>query len=475
MTKVIPVILAGGSGTRLWPLSRKSYPKQFSKLFGDYSLFQQSLLRLKSSESIYFLKPIILTNSDFRFIVVDQLQEINIDPEQILIEPVGRNTGPAILAASLLSLKNDPESLLLVAPSDHVVLDEKEFHVALKFGLAEAKKNNIVTFGIAPNCPETGYGYMEMASIANQNPVKINRFVEKPDLKTAEKMVASKTYLWNSGIFMFKASDGLKAFEMHAPSLVNPVKSAVRKGKKDLGFYRLDAISWKDCDDISIDYAVMERADNLIAIPVSAGWSDLGDWNAVWKEQQPDSKGLAHTENVTLIDCENVLFRAESKNQHLVGIGLDNIVAIAMPDAVLVANKNRVQDVKHAVTILKEQNIQQAELSSKDYRPWGWFEILASERQFKVKRILVNPGAALSLQSHRYRSEHWVVVEGSIQVTINEQVQILTKGQSAFVPVGAVHRMENVSKVPMILIEVQTGTYLGEDDIFRYEDIYARE
>ncbi|MDB4229138.1 mannose-1-phosphate guanylyltransferase/mannose-6-phosphate isomerase [Paracoccaceae bacterium] len=475
MSKVIPIILAGGSGTRLWPLSRKSYPKQFSKLVGNQSLFQQSALRLISSDLIIFSQPVILTNSDFRFIVTDQLQQVGIDPGHILIEPEGKNTGPAILAASLHALKNDPDAVLLVAPSDHVILDEAEFHAAVNLGLSEAKRGNIVTFGITPDRPETGYGYLELAAIANHNPVKLKRFVEKPDLNTAQDMLDSKNYLWNSGIFIFRAIDIVTAFEMYTPNLLTPVRSALENGKPDLGFFRLDPAVWAECHDISIDYAVMEHADNLVAVPLSAGWSDLGDWNAVWKEHGPDHKGIVTTQNATAIDCGNVLLRSESDSQHLVGLGLKDIVAIAMPDAVLVAHKDCVQDVKQVVTKLKENGIQQAEVSSKDHRPWGWFEILATQSRFQVKRILVNPGAALSLQSHNHRSEHWIVVEGTIRVTVNDEIQLLTEGQSVFIPLGAVHRMENPGKVPMILIEVQTGAYLGEDDIIRYEDIYSRD
>jgi len=316
MTTIIPIILAGGSGTRLWPLSRKTYPKQFANLVGKQSLFQQSALRLIASDIVTFSQPIILTNSDFRFVVADQLQEVGIDPGHILIEPEGKNTGPAILAASIYALKNDPDAILLVAPSDHVILDEVEFHSAVNLGLSEVKNGNIVTFGITPDRPETGYGYLELASVANHNPVKLKRFVEKPDFNTAQNMLSSKNYLWNSGIFIFRAIDIVTAFEMYLPKLLTFVKSAVENGKPDLGFFRLDPVGWAACHDISIDYAVMEHADNLIAVPLSAGWSDLGDWNAVWKEQGPDQKGVATTQNVTAIDCQNVLLRSESENQH---------------------------------------------------------------------------------------------------------------------------------------------------------------
>jgi len=474
MTTITPIILAGGSGMRLWPLSRKSYPKQFSKLIDDTSLFRQSVSRFGLNSLVDFADPFILTNTDFRFTVVDELQNSNILSNKILIEPEGKNTGPAILAASLFALKIDPDAILLVAPSDHVILDETKFHEAVKIGLSQVEKGNIITFGIAADRPETGYGYLELGPAIGKKSFKIKRFIEKPDIDTAKGMLDSKRYLWNAGIFMFRAADIIAAFMKFAPQLMKPVKGSVENGKYDLGFFRLDPIAWADCEDISIDYAIMENADNLIAVPLSAGWSDLGDWNSVWKEQGPDQKGVVTTPNVTEVDCENVLLRAESDSQHLVGLGLRDIVAIAMPDAVLVANKNSVQDVKKVVMNLKRNDINQAETSQKDYRPWGWFEILIKQEQFKVKLIRVKAGAALSLQSHQYRSEHWIVVEGTIKVTVDTEVQILSKGESVFVPVGAIHRMENISKDPMTLIEVQTGSYLGEDDIVRYEDLYSR-
>lgn len=475
MSRIIPIILAGGSGTRLWPLSRKSYPKQFSKIIGQHSLFQQSALRLRSSKSVKFSDQVILTNSDFRFIVADQLQEVGIDPGHILIEPESKNTGPAILAASIYALRYDPNAILLVAPSDHVILDDFKFHTAIKLGLNEAKNGNIVTFGITPDRPETGYGYLELDSIVNQKPVKLKRFVEKPDMKSAQEMLDSKNYLWNSGIFIFRAVDIVSAFRSFASDLISPVNNAIKNGKSDLGFFRLDPNAWAGCHDVSIDYAVMEYAKNLVVVPLSSGWSDLGSWNSVWLEQKPDDNGIVTTQNVTAIDCHNVLLRSEAESQHLVGLGLNDVIAIAMPDAVLVASKDSHQDVKHVVTKLKENGVQQAKFSPKDHRPWGWFEILVKQSRFQVKRIFVKPGAALSLQSHKYRSEHWIVVEGVIRVTVDDKIQLLTEGQSVFVPLGAKHRMENPGKVPMMLIEVQTGSYLGEDDIIRYEDIYSRK
>lgn len=473
--KIVPIILAGGSGTRLWPLSRKSYPKQFAKLIGEMSLFQQCALRLAPSNKVAFAKHITLTSSEYRFVVGEQLQGVGIDPGPILIEPEQKNTGPAILAASLYALRKDKEAVLLVAPSDHLISDIEAFHESVTQGLPQVKNGNIVTFGITPTRPETGYGYLELANASMKNPVKLTRFLEKPNLVTAAQMLNAGNYLWNAGIFMFRAVDMIAAFKSYAPDLITSVERAITKGQPDLGFFRLDPTAWSKCTQISIDYAVMERANNLVAVPFTAGWSDLGGWDAVWEEQKSDDNGVVTSQNATAIDCKDVLLRSEEQDQQLVGLGLTDIIAIAMPDAVLVAHKDRAQEVKKVVKTLKQNNTPQAEMLPKDYRPWGWFETLTIRGRFHVKRILVHPGAALSLQSHQYRSEHWIVVEGTAKVTIDQEVQFVTEGQSVYIPVGSVHRMENLGNENMVLIEVQTGSYLGEDDIIRYEDLYARK
>ncbi|MFV2053710.1 mannose-1-phosphate guanylyltransferase/mannose-6-phosphate isomerase [Aliiroseovarius sp. YM-037] len=467
-----PVILCGGSGTRLWPLSRKSYPKQFAKLASSDTLFQATALRL--SGEIY-AAPTIITGSDFRFIVTQQLAEVSVDPGSVLIEPEGRNTAPAVLAAALHIHAQDPDALLLVAPSDHVITDDAAFAAAIQAGETAARDGTLVTFGITPDRPETGYGYLELASLsAEGGPVPLKRFVEKPDRKRAEEMLSAGTFLWNAGIFLFSAKAILAAFETHAPELTKTIRSAVDGAKADLGFLRLDPEAWAEAENISIDYAIMEKADNLSAVPFSNGWSDLGGWNAVWREQSPDDNGVAMSGPATAIDCNNTLLRSEDEDLELVGLGLNNIIAVAMPDAVLVADMDRAQDVKEAVAALKKKKAIQAEQFPRDHRPWGWFQSIAMGDRFQVKRIVVHPGAALSLQSHVHRSEHWIVVEGSALVTIGEDKQLVSENQSVYVPLGAVHRMENPGKVPMVLIEVQTGSYLGEDDIVRYEDVYAR-
>ncbi|MBW6417895.1 mannose-1-phosphate guanylyltransferase/mannose-6-phosphate isomerase [Celeribacter sp. PS-C1] len=477
MPLITPVILCGGSGTRLWPLSRKSYPKQFVPLVNEQTLFQASAKRLSGqSGTLDFTAPTVLTGSDFRFIVTEQLSAIGIDPGAILIEPEGRNTAPAIFAAALYLIENDPDAIMLVAPSDHVVPDIAAFHAAIEKGLAALGAGKLVTFGIKPTHAETAYGYLELTAQpdASGSAVDLKQFVEKPNADRAEEMVAAGTFLWNAGIFLFKAKDIISAFQEYAPGLTEPVSVAVEAAQVDLGFLRLDPPAWSNAEDISIDYAVMEKADNLAVVPFDGGWSDLGGWDAVWREAGPDENGVVTSGDATAIDCKDSLIRSDSDRLEVVGIGLDNIMAIAMNDAVLVADMSRAQDVKKAVTALKAKGAGQATQFPKDHRPWGWFESLVVGGRFQVKRIHVHPGAALSLQSHFHRSEHWIVVEGTARVTVDDEVQLVTENQSVYIPLGAVHRMENPGKVPMVLIEVQTGSYVGEDDIIRYEDVYSR-
>jgi mannose-1-phosphate guanylyltransferase/mannose-1-phosphate guanylyltransferase/mannose-6-phosphate isomerase len=472
---ITPVLLCGGSGTRLWPLSRKSYPKQFSSLIGDTTLFQASAQRLSGAG---FAPPMVLTNSDFRFIVTEQLSEIGIDPGSILIEPEGKNTAPAVLAAALYLEQTDPDGLLLIAPADHVVPKAAAFRAAVQAGISAAKNGRLVTFGIKPTHAETGYGYLELTEDPGDfsaREMPLGCFVEKPDAARAREMLDAGNFLWNAGIFLFSVKTILAAFRAHAPELMAPVEAAIKQAKPDLGFLRIAPEPWSKVADISIDYAVMERADNLSVIPFSAGWSDLGGWDAVLREATRDDRGVAVCGPATAIDCDDTLLRSEDETLEIVGIGLKNIIAVAMPDAVLIADSRRAQDVKLAVAALKKKQAKQAEAFPKEHRPWGWFESLVVGKRFQVKRIVVHPGAALSLQSHHHRSEHWIVVEGTANVTIDNEVKLVAENESVYIPLGATHRMENPGKVPMVLIEVQTGSYLGEDDIIRYEDIYARD
>jgi mannose-1-phosphate guanylyltransferase/mannose-6-phosphate isomerase len=475
MTIVInPILLCGGSGTRLWPLSRKSYPKQFAKLMGDESLFQASARRLSGDG---FAAPVVLTGDPFRFIVTEQLAQVEMAPQGILIEPEGRNTAPAILSAALWLAQKDPKALMLVAPSDHVIPDAAAFRAAVLAAAPRALAGDLVTFGIAPTRPETGYGYLELAAGADPQadaPQSLARFVEKPDADTAAKMLEAGNFLWNAGIFLFTAETVIAAYRAHVPDMVTAVAQALEAAEADLGFTRLSPDAWGQAQDISIDYAIMEKAGNLAVMPFGAGWSDLGGWDAVWMESDQDADGNACSEQATAIDCQGSLLRSETPGQQVVGIGLQDMMVVAMGDAVLVAPKAEAQRVKEAVSALKAKGASQAVQLPRDYRPWGWYESLIVGGRFQVKRIVVHPGAALSLQSHHHRSEHWIVVEGTARVTVDDTVKLVTENQSVYIPLGAVHRMENPGKVPMVLIEVQTGSYLGEDDIIRYEDVYAR-
>lgn len=472
MTKIIPVLLCGGSGTRLWPLSRKSFPKQFTALSGDGSLFSQTLQRLTGPD---FEAPVIVTNSDFRFIVTEQAAAAGLTPQTILIEPEGRNTAPAVLAAALCH-EASPDALMLVAPSDHVIPDTKAFHAALVPASAAAAAGRIVTFGIRPTRPETGYGWLELAPDTPADAVVADllRFVEKPDAARAAAMLDAGGYLWNAGIFLFRVGTMLDAFAAHAPAMIAPVRAALDGAARDLGFLRLDPAAWSGAEATSLDYAVMEHAPDLAVVPFDGGWSDLGDWDAVWRETAEGPAGNATHGAVTALDCDNSILRAEGEGQVLVGIGLSDMIAVAMPDAVLVAPRARAQEVKEAVAALRATSQRQAETFPRDHRPWGWFETLALGDRFQVKRIVVHPGGALSLQSHVHRAEHWIVVKGTARVTIGDAVHLVTENQSVYIPLGEKHRLENPGRVPMVLIEVQTGTYLGEDDITRYDDVYAR-
>lgn len=469
MRAITPILLCGGSGTRLWPLSRASYPKQFSPLTGRESLFQASARRLSGAG---FAAPVVVTADPFRFIVTEQLEGAGITPATVLIEPEARDTGPAVLAACLAA---PDDALVLVAPSDHVIPDTEAFHATVNAAVPAALDGQIVTFGITPDRPETGYGYLEMAAAPKGDlaAVPLRAFVEKPDAPRAEAMLAEGRYLWNAGLFLMTAATARAAFDTHAPAIAGPVARSLADAKTDLGFTRLDATAWAEAQALSVDYAVMEKASNLMVVPYVGRWSDLGDWAAVWRETETD--GLSLTGNATAIDCEGTLLRAEADGQAIVGIGLTDMIAVAMPDAVLVAPKSRAQDVKQAVSALKDKDAPQATTFPRDHRPWGWFESLALGSRFQVKRIVVHPGAALSLQSHHHRAEHWIVVEGTARVTVDDKVTLVSENQSIYVPLGAVHRMENPGKLPMVLIEVQTGSYLGEDDIIRYEDVYARD
>ena len=470
-----PVLLCGGSGTRLWPLSRESYPKQFAQITGKGSMFQASAQRLSGSG---FAAPIVITGNDFRFIVLEQLAAIELVASDILIEPAARDTAPAILVGALALEAQKADTLMLVAPSDHIIPDPNRFGEVVKAAIPAAQEGRIVSFGIRPDRPETGYGWLELSKDPEieleptAQPLK--SFFEKPDAEAAQAMLDDGKYLWNAGIFLFSVDALIAAFKEHQPEMLRKVRMSFERAETDLSFTRLASVPWCEIEEKSIDYAVMEKAQNLSVVPYGGAWSDLGSWEAVWRESDHEANGLVTYGPVTAIECENTLLRAEDQRQQLVGLGLSDIVVVAMPDAVLVARKDRAEDVKYAVQVLKAHDIAQAETLPRAYRPWGWFECLAIGSRFQVKRIVVHPGASLSLQRHHHRSEHWIVVQGTAKVTVDDENRLVTENQSVFIPLGAVHRMENPGKVDMILIEVQTGSYLGEDDIVRFDDVYAR-
>ncbi|MEM8793517.1 MAG: mannose-1-phosphate guanylyltransferase/mannose-6-phosphate isomerase [Pseudomonadota bacterium] len=467
---ITPVILCGGSGTRLWPLSRKTYPKQFSHLLDGETLFQRTISRVTGKG---FGKPLLLTHQDFRFITGEQITAIGGEAERIIVEPDGRNTAPAICLAALVLEQSAPDTLMLVLPSDHVIRDVAAFQQAVSNGAEAAAGGALVTFGIRPDRPETGYGYIELEGRPAPGAQPFLRFVEKPDAAQAEEMLASGRYLWNSGMFLFSVRGILDAFENHAPEVLTAMRSAVETGGKDLDFFRPGEAAYLSAPDISIDYAIMERVAGQV-VPVDCGWNDLGSWKTVWQEGVPDADGMVVGPGAVAIDCSDTLLRSDDPNTRLIGLGLKEIVAVATRDAVLVADMGRAQDVRKAVDLLKLEGAPQATEFPRCYRPWGWYETLALGERFQVKQIMVKAGGRLSLQSHVHRSEHWVVVSGTAKITVDNDVRLMTENESVYIPLGAVHRLENPGMVELHLIEVQSGAYLGEDDIIRYEDVYAR-
>ena len=474
---MIPVILSGGSGSRLWPLSRSSYPKQFLPITNERTLFELTLDRISNLNAslINFQNPIIVTNENHRFIVAEQLRQQKMTAK-ILLEPVARNTAPAIAAAAELALSYGEDPVLLILAADHIIQQQQAFNQAIEVGLAEAEAGKMVTFGVVPDSPEIGYGYIKSSNPVKPNKplqaYKIETFVEKPNLTTAQEYLADGSYLWNSGMFMFKASVYLQELEKFNPLILTNARKSVQQSKNDLDFVRLDKPSFEQCPEDSIDYSVMEKTDKAVVVPLNANWSDVGAWKSVWEVSKKDALGNALRGDTIIHDTQNSLVYAESR---LVGVlGLEDIVVIETSDAVLVAHKNKVQDIKKIVEILKAQQRTEVDLHRKVYRPWGNYDSIDSGDRYQVKCIVVNPGQKLSLQQHHHRAEHWIVVNGTAKIHKGKESFLLTENESVYIPLGEIHALENPGKIPLELIEVQSGSYLGEDDIVRFEDLYGR-
>lgn len=466
MLPIIPVILSGGSGTRLWPLSREAYPKQFLPLVGDDTMLQATWKRVASLAD---KAPIVVANQEHRFMAAEQLRECKAIPDAIILEPVGRNTAPAIAVAALHALSQHEDALLLVLPSDHVVRDEHSFHSAVKVAAQAADQGKLVTFGIVPDAPETGYGYIKATGSGGVRSVE--RFVEKPNLETATQYLASGEYFWNSGMFLFKASRYLEELRQLQPAIVTASEAALERAARDQDFVRLDAESFGQSPSDSIDYAVMEKTQDAAVVPLDAGWSDVGSWSALWAVSDKDENGNAHHGDVIEVDCHDTY----AYGTRLIAlVGLRDVVVVETDDAVLVGHRDRVQDVKEVVNRIKREGRSEAAAHRKVYRPWGAYDSIDNGDRFQVKRITVKPGASLSLQMHHHRAEHWIVVSGTAEVTRGEEVILLTENQSTYIPLGVTHRLRNPGKLPLELIEVQSGGYLGEDDIVRFEDTYGR-
>lgn len=470
--KIYPVILSGGSGTRLWPLSREALPKQLLPLASDKSLLQETVLRLNGLPDV--AEPLLVCNHGHRFLVAEQLRELGVNPLAIFLEPVGRNTAPAIAAAAYELLKRDDAAVMLVLPADHLIRNMAAFHEAIARARHAVSEGNLVTFGIVPDAPETGYGYIRRGLFLDQEGVyRVDRFVEKPDEPTASAYLAEGGYYWNSGMFLFQAKSYLSELEAVRPDIARSSRQAVESGQADLDFFRLDETAFQSCPSESIDYAVMEHTSKAAVVPVDIGWSDIGSWSALWDTGSKDADGNVLRGDVFAAGVSNSFVRAESRIVAVLGIS--DAVIVETRDAVLVAHKDSAQDVKKVVEHLKATGRSEHLFHTRVYRPWGWYEGIDAGARFQVKRIMVNPGAKLSLQMHHHRAEHWVVVTGTARITRDGETELVSENQSTYIPLGIKHRLENPGQIPLHLIEVQSGAYLGEDDIVRFEDVYRRD
>ena len=468
--KITPVILSGGFGTRLWPLSRKQHPKQYLPLVSENTIFQETILRLNGLKNL--ADPVIICNVDHRFLVAEQCQQIDIINPTILLEPIGRNTAPAIAASALQSLKLSDDAVLLVLSTDHVIQDIDIFHSAINIANKQAQDGKLVTFGIIPTDANTNFGYIKSSNDNNDGAFRVKEFVEKPDLPTAQTYLEQGNYLWNSGMFMFKASTLIDELTTYSSDIVKAVSASVDKATIDLGFIRLEKQAFKSSPSDSIDYALMEKSNNVFVVPLNAQWNDIGSWSAIHDIGKKDKNGNVIDGDVIALDTTNTYVKTD---QHMVvTIGVDNLVVVDTPDATLIATKDKVKQVKQVVEQLQQKDRYEGQINRKVYRPWGWYDSIDKGERFQVKRICVNPGASLSLQKHFHRAEHWIVVTGTAKVTNGDKIEFLSENQSTYIPIGTLHRLENTGKLPLELIEVQSGSYLGEDDIERFEDNYGR-
>jgi mannose-1-phosphate guanylyltransferase/mannose-6-phosphate isomerase len=462
---IYPVVLSGGSGTRLWPLSREHYPKQLLHLQGDRTLLQQTAMRLDSMENVG--EPILVCNEEHRFLVAEQLREIGKATRAIILEPVGRNTAPALTLAALAITSTGQDGMMLVMPADHLIENVAAFHAAIRTGIPLAQAGKLVTFGIVPTSPETGYGYIRRGAGH-----AVAAFVEKPDAETAARYLNSGEYLWNSGMFLMRAGVWLEELRRFRADILAACERAFNESRRDSEFVRITGESFAACPSDSIDYAVMEKTDRAVVVPLEAGWSDIGAWSAIWDVSERDAEGNVIQGDVLAHDTHNALLI--SRHRLVAAVGLDDVIVVETPDAVMVARKDRAQDVKEIVNLLKKNSRGEHLMHRRVHRPWGSYEGIDSGERFQVKRLVVKPGAAISLQLHHHRAEHWIVVRGTAKVTRGDEVVLISENQSTYIPLGMKHRLENPGHIPLEIIEVQSGSYLGEDDIVRFEDRYNR-
>jgi mannose-1-phosphate guanylyltransferase / mannose-6-phosphate isomerase len=468
---MIPVILSGGSGSRLWPLSRKQFPKQFLALTGEHTLFQQTLERLQFEGMQH---PVVVCNKEHRFIVGEQLDGLGLDTQGIIMEPFGRNTAPAVAITAMMLANEGRDELMLVLPADHVIDDQKALQRALALATVAAERGEMVLFGIPATKPETGYGYIKSTADAllPEGVSRVAQFVEKPDEQRAREFVDAGGYYWNSGMFLFRASRYLEELKKHDPDIYDNCLLTLERSQRDDDNIELDQASFACCPDNSIDYAVMEKTQRACVVPLDAGWSDVGCWSSLWQVHDKDDNGNVTKGDVVVQDSRNCMIQGNGKLVTV--IGLDDIVVVETKDAMMIAHKDKVQGVKQMVNTLNEQGRTETQNHLEVYRPWGSYDSVDMGGRFQVKRISVKPGASLSLQMHHHRAEHWIVVSGTAQVTCDENVFLLTENQSTYIPIASVHRLRNPGKIPLEIIEVQSGSYLGEDDIERFEDVYGR-